>query len=126
MLPVGSRLSPIDRPGRIGDLGAVERDVLAVALHRQLLKVRGKALQVLLVRQDRNRLSAEEVRVPHRQQAQEHGEVLVERSGAEVLVHLVEAVQRSEEHTSELQSRQYLVCRLLLDKKKSNSYTATL
>src|SRR3712207_8642494 len=28
------------------------------------------------------------------------------------------AVQRSEEHTSELQSRQYLVCRLLLEKKK--------
>src|SRR3712207_7283485 len=27
--------------------------------------------------------------------------------------------QRSEEHTSELQSRQYLVCRLLLEKKKS-------
>src|SRR3712207_7628832 len=27
---------------------------------------------------------------------------------------------RSEEHTSELQSRQYLVCRLLLDKKKSH------
>src|SRR3712207_7356779 len=27
---------------------------------------------------------------------------------------------RSEEHTSELQSRQYLVCRLLLEKKKSN------
>src|SRR3712207_8356646 len=28
------------------------------------------------------------------------------------------ALQRSEEHTSELQSRQYLVCRLLLAKKK--------
>src|SRR3712207_7475364 len=27
--------------------------------------------------------------------------------------------QRSEEHTSELQSRQYLVCRLLLEKKKN-------
>src|SRR3712207_7297183 len=27
--------------------------------------------------------------------------------------------RRSEEHTSELQSRQYLVCRLLLDKKKT-------
>src|SRR3712207_1610326 len=27
---------------------------------------------------------------------------------------------RSEEHTSELQSRQYLVCRLLLEKKKSS------
>src|SRR3712207_7371863 len=29
------------------------------------------------------------------------------------------AVGRSEEHTSELQSRQYLVCRLLLEKKRS-------
>src|SRR3712207_8884538 len=31
-----------------------------------------------------------------------------------------EPVRRSEEHTSELQSRQYLVCRLLLEKKKTN------
>src|SRR3712207_6912733 len=30
-------------------------------------------------------------------------------------------VQRSEEHTSELQSRQYLVCRLLLEKKKNKN-----
>src|SRR3712207_7694647 len=30
---------------------------------------------------------------------------------------------RSEEHTSELQSRQYLVCRLLLDKKISKYHT---
>src|SRR3712207_7677106 len=30
-----------------------------------------------------------------------------------------ELAHRSEEHTSELQSRQYLVCRLLLEKKKS-------
>src|SRR3712207_9420985 len=29
------------------------------------------------------------------------------------------APSRSEEHTSELQSRQYLVCRLLLEKKKT-------
>src|SRR3712207_8354562 len=31
-------------------------------------------------------------------------------------------VSRSEEHTSELQSRQYLVCRLLLEKKKATSH----
>src|ERR1035437_10313524 len=31
---------------------------------------------------------------------------------------IVRTVQRSEEYTSELQSRQYLVCRLLLEKKK--------
>src|SRR3712207_8423831 len=30
---------------------------------------------------------------------------------------------RSEEHTSELQSRQYLVCRLLLEKKKNPIYS---
>src|SRR3712207_8562414 len=32
-------------------------------------------------------------------------------------------VGRSEEHTSELQSRQYLVCRLLLEKKKTKLWT---
>src|SRR3712207_7090727 len=32
---------------------------------------------------------------------------------------------RSEEHTSELQSRQYLVCRLLLEKKISTSHLST-
>src|SRR3712207_7017993 len=53
---------------------------------------------------------------------------------ADLLEHLVEeiglgpvareAVQdRSEEHTSELQSRQYLVCRLLLEKKNTNLKT---
>src|SRR3712207_7058802 len=38
---------------------------------------------------------------------------------------LIKASQemRSEEHTSELQSRQYLVCRLLLEKKKKNINT---
>src|SRR3712207_8703343 len=35
------------------------------------------------------------------------------------------SICRSEEHTSELQSRQYLVCRLLLEKKKKNQCTYT-
>src|SRR3712207_7069675 len=33
--------------------------------------------------------------------------------------------ERSEEHTSELQSRQYLVCRLLLEKKKTTTTYST-
>src|SRR3712207_6934547 len=40
------------------------------------------------------------------------------REGREV--YLCWKLGRSEEHTSELQSRQYLVCRLLLAKKKNN------
>src|SRR3712207_6982270 len=38
---------------------------------------------------------------------------------------LVREGQRSEEHTSELQSRQYLVCRLLLEKKKKQDRNIT-
>src|SRR3712207_7617955 len=38
--------------------------------------------------------------------------------------HVVEQMLRSEEHTSELQSRQYLVCRLLLEKKKKKDQTS--
>src|SRR3712207_7684895 len=34
--------------------------------------------------------------------------------------------RRSEEHTSELQSRQYLVCRLLLEKKKIKANISSL
>src|SRR3712207_7348039 len=46
------------------------------------------------------------------------------RDGWARIVRDIEQVglKRSEEHTSELQSRQYLVCRLLLEKKKTNSY----
>src|SRR3712207_8090900 len=40
--------------------------------------------------------------------------------GAGIDVRDAPLVDRSEEHTSELQSRQYLVCRLLLEKKKNN------
>src|SRR3712207_8826289 len=43
-------------------------------------------------------------------QDQTHGRVLVS-------AHFLRLIVRSEEHTSELQSRQYLVCRLLLEKK---------
>src|SRR3712207_7603579 len=52
------------------------------------------------------------VRVPRRRRAAGVSEVEdgVGKPGAPVV--------RSEEHTSELQSRQYLVCRLLLEKKK--------
>src|SRR3712207_7898413 len=46
---------------------------------------------------------------------------LVFSPGGEVL-----AAGRSEEHTSELQSRQYLVCRLLLEKKKKPTHASTV
>src|SRR3712207_8287199 len=47
-------------------------------------------------------------------------------SGVVAGQHASRKAVRSEEHTSELQSRQYLVCRLLLEKKKNNLYYADL
>src|SRR3712207_8428162 len=44
---------------------------------------------------------------------------------ASVLAGHAARTPRSEEHTSELQSRQYLVCRLLLEKKKTTHTPST-
>src|SRR5258707_10562495 len=69
--------------------------------------------------------SRDRIGVPHLSQGAQGGE-------ADPRVGLVEERQqvrrgsaspRSEEHTSELQSRQYLVCRLLLEKKKKKTMT---
>src|SRR3712207_7796965 len=45
----------------------------------------------------------------------------VDRARLEHVAAVVRLDDRSEEHTSELQSRQYLVCRLLLEKKQKSS-----
>ena len=71
--------------------------MFAVALHRQLLEIGRESLQVLLVRQDRDGLGAEEVVVPDSQQTHEHRQVALERRGAEVLVHLVKAIEHGAE-----------------------------
>src|SRR3712207_9165730 len=43
------------------------------------------------------------------------------RRGIDIVTFNFLYTERSEEHTSELQSRQYLVCRLLLEKKKKRN-----
>src|SRR3712207_8894429 len=53
--------------------------------------------------------------------AVENGDLRVFSHGCPPLS-LVICPGRSEEHTSELQSRQYLVCRLLLEKKKKYNF----
>src|SRR3712207_8754808 len=53
-----------------------------------------------------------------RQAAEPNRQRVAER-GREAVGVRRQRVLRSEEHTSELQSRQYLVCRLLLEKKKA-------
>src|SRR5258707_9331588 len=49
-----------------------------------------------------------------------NGQYHGDRVGETRQIHAGHRGTRSEEHTSELQSRQYLVCRLLLEKKKKS------
>src|SRR3712207_7624927 len=77
-------------------------EIYTLSLHDALPIYRQGLLHVLR----RERLQA---RVPARVEREERLDRLLEVGVDRV---------RSEEHTSELQSRQYLVCRLLLEKKK--------
>src|SRR3712207_8920117 len=60
----------------------------------------------------------------------DEGQIALQAEGSEVEFRRVRLTPitslRSEEHTSELQSRQYLVCRLLLEKKKTRTLLYTI
>src|SRR5215471_8163700 len=64
VLAVRPWLAPDDRPRLIVDGRAIQRHVLAVTLHGQLLQIGRKALEILLVGEDADRLRPEEVVVP--------------------------------------------------------------
>src|SRR3712207_7658240 len=64
-----------------------------------------------------------------------YGELVGQSEGMRAVYDMIERVApstasvlilRSEEHTSELQSRQYLVCRLLLEKKKHTPFNVLM
>src|SRR5258708_18869448 len=60
----------------------------------------------------------------HARQLHQVGELEVQREAQPGVVHdVADGVVRSEEHTSELQSPDHLVCRLLLEIKKSRPVT---
>src|SRR5271165_7520007 len=91
MLAVRAWLAPEDRSRLVLGDSAVESDMLAVRLHGKLLEIGGEALEILIVRQDGDRLGVEEVVVPDSEEAHERGQILPEGRCAEVLVHFVEA-----------------------------------
>src|ERR1700734_3475533 len=97
MLAVSSRLAPVDWASLVVHLSACQGDVLSVALHGELLQISRKALEVLLVGKNSDSLCAEKIVVPHCEESHEHRQILVEWSGAEMLVHQVEAMQHGEE-----------------------------
>src|SRR5271169_5782607 len=81
VLAIGSRLAPVDRTSPTIHRRPVERHVLAIALHRQLLEIGWETLQVPIVGQHRDGLRAEEVVVPEAQKAHEYRQVALKRCG---------------------------------------------
>ena len=63
----------------------------------QMLKIRGKAFQILFVGQHGHGLRAEKIVVPNRQKSHQHRQVPFKRRGAEMFVHFVKAGEQRAE-----------------------------
>lgn len=97
VLTVGARLTPDDWASLVVYRVAVTVNILTVGLHVALLEVSGKAVHVLVVRQNRFGFRTEEVVVPDADQRQQHRQVFLRRSGGEVLIHRMRAGQQLNE-----------------------------
>jgi hypothetical protein len=67
--------------------------MFAITLHCELLEISREPLQVLLIRKDGYGRCTKEVVVPNSQEPHENRQVALKGRCAEVVVHLVEAVQ---------------------------------
>lgn len=93
VLGVGGGLTEEDGAGGVLDILAGAGDGLAVTLHGELLQVGRETVQVLVEGGHQVGLGTEKVAVPHAQQTTEDGNVLLQRSLTEVLVHGVSTGQ---------------------------------
>ncbi len=92
MLAVRARFAPEDRTRLVVHALRVAIDGLAVGFHVGLLEVGGEAVEVLVVREHGVAGCAEEVVVPNADEGEDDGQVLVSRSGLEMLIHFVGAL----------------------------------
>ena len=67
--------------------------MFSVTLHIKLLEVSAETPKIMIIGQDRYRLSPKEIVVPDTDQSQKHRQVAFKRSSAKVLIHLVETSQ---------------------------------
>ena len=89
VLAVRTRFAPEDRTRLVVHALAVTVNGLAVGFHVCLLEVGGEAVQVLVVREHGVARCAKEVVVPNADEGEDDREVLVDRSGLEMLIHFV-------------------------------------
>ena len=93
MLAVDAGFAPNNRRSFAGHSFTVERYLLAVALHIELLDKFGQAVQVLVVRGDHMAAATVIVDIPHAYHGQEHRQVFFQRCIDKMLVHQMGAVE---------------------------------
>ena len=93
VLPVGSGLPPDDRSGLIPHPAALPIHTFAIAFHIQLLQVRGKTMQILIVGQHGMGLRLPEVVIPDAQQTHQDREIVFQGGLREMSVHGVKPIQ---------------------------------
>src|SRR2546425_2339673 len=114
------------RHDRLGHALASDPGVVRAGLRRQFRHPHGVALAQERLPQGAERGQAARRAAPACDSAWRlHGAPPIEPRG-DALTRLCRQDSRSEEHTSELQSLAYLVCRLLLEKKKKNISSSLL
>src|SRR5215831_9099083 len=85
MLAIGAGLSPDDRAGAIGNRLAFTVNALAIAFHITLLKIGGKAMHVLIIRQNGFSLGTKKIGVPQTYQCHDNGNILVGWCGTKMM-----------------------------------------
>ncbi|OBQ31838.1 MAG: hypothetical protein AN485_23065 [Anabaena sp. MDT14b] len=93
VLSVGARLAPDHRAGAARHGRARQRHPLAVRFHVELLQIGRQPRQPLVIGQYRARGVAAGIAVPDADEAQQNGQVVGQRRGAEMLIHGMGAVQ---------------------------------
>ena len=92
MLAVRTRFAPENRTRLVVHALGIAVNGLAVGFHVCLLEVGGEAVEVLVVREHGVAGCAKEVVVPNADEGEDDREVLVSRSGLEMLIHFVSAL----------------------------------
>src|SRR5437764_427158 len=93
VMTIGARLAPMHRTAGTSNRLSIQRYMLPIAFHRELLQVGWEPFEVLFVWQYRNCFRSEEIVVPDGNDSHDHGQIVLKRRGSKVFVHLMEASQ---------------------------------
>ena len=97
VLTVSAGLSPEYGAGVIIHFSPIQRDMLAVGFHGELLQIGGKAFEVMRVRQNCYCAGFKEICIPYIQQSHDNRHVLLKRRAAEMFVHRMKTGQHGVE-----------------------------